>query len=64
MAAESRIKSTGDLIRQRRWSERLRVSLLTQVSRASVRRRRGLTHRASAILVISGKFENRASVAQ
>ncbi len=40
MAAESRIKSTGDLIRERRWSERLRVILLAQILRASVRRHR------------------------
>jgi hypothetical protein len=40
MAAERRIRSTGDLIREGRWSERLRVTLLTQVLRASVRRHR------------------------
>jgi hypothetical protein len=54
MAANSRIKSTGDLIRQRRWSERLRVGLLTQVLRASVRRHRSNLVRSIRCALTSG----------
>jgi hypothetical protein len=60
MAADSGIDSTGYLVRQRRWSARLRVGLLPQVLRSSVRdTRRALRIRATKAPSVRGPRSKR-----